>query len=586
MFGSRKNAARALHEAQDALARALASRTRSDLDAAVRTGESAVAAARAGSPERLVALLVLGEGRAARYEASRSVPDVEACVAIYRELRDHVPADDWSTTAVALQRFASYSLVLGSATEQAQPMVDAIAAGRDLAARAEAQGDANSVLAAAEVLRLVETQLAPGHADHGALLAVRASVLLTWTELTGDPAQLDAATAAVEAALRLDPPGTGNHPPFLVILGQLQRIRYRFSGSPADLDRALATMTGTLELYPPAHPAFAATAHDIGVSYVARKELTGEPTDVDRAERHLRIAALRTADPSVRASAQEALAGLAEPNRLPPGSRVEFLAGPGSRPQRPPSAAGDDPAELAAHATLLKAALEQYEQTGDPALLERIRDDGHTLLAGLPDDHPHRTVIGGPLGAALIRRFQRHRRPADADEAVDLLRQSVQRPDFGLGGVGRVGDIANLAVALVARGGHNDDAADLDDALPHARRALRLTPSGAPERSARLGTLGTALVYRSMITGDRLDADESVAVGQEALAEARSAGERADAHTKVANRLRHRFRLTGRTEDSDAAIGHLRTVYGMTKHPAHEAALHEALAERAGHPRA
>jgi hypothetical protein len=84
-----------------------------------------------------------------------------------------------------------------------------------------------------------------------------------------------------------------------------------------------------------------------------------------------------------------------------------------------------------------------------------------------------------------------------------------------------------------------------------------------------------------MLTGDRLDADESIAVGQEVLAGARSAAERADAHTKLANCLRHRFRLTGQIDDSDAAIGHLRAVHGMTNDPALRAAMQEALDERA-----
>lgn len=586
MFGKRKDVARALHDAQGALAKALASRTGADLDAAVRAGESAVAAARAGGRERLVALLLLGEARAARYEASRSVPDVEACVTVYRELMDLVPADDWSTTAVALQRFASYSLVLGSVTGQEQPMADAVATGRDLAARAEAQGDPNSLLAAAEVLRLVNTQLPDGHADHGALFALYGSVLLTWTKMTGDPARLDAAIAALDAALRLCPPGDGNHPPFLVLLGDLQRLRYQFSGTPADLDRSLDTTTRALELYPPARPASAVTAYNLGVGHVMRREQGGERTDLDQAERYFRIAALRTTDPSLRTRAQEALASVAEPRRLPPpGSRVTFVAGPGSRPQRPPSAVGDDLAELGAHAVQMETALQQYERTGDLAVLEKIRDDGHTLLAALPENHPSRSLIGGPLGAALIRRFQRHRQTADVDEAVDLLRGSVHRPEHGLEGWDRVRDLANLAVALVARAHHHNSVADLDEAIPHARRALRLTPDDRPERLSYLGALGTALVYRSMITGDRLDADESVAVGQEALAGAGSAAEQADAHAKLANRLRHRFRLTGQPDDSDAAIHHLRTASGLTGDPAYQAAMQDAIEERAQHPR-
>jgi hypothetical protein len=582
VFGSRKGVAKALHDAQGALERALASRTEVDLDAAVKAGESVAAAAKTGSQERLAALLLVGEARAARYEASRSLPDVAACVAVYRELKDLAPADDWSTTAVALQRFASYSLVLGSVTGKPQPMADAVATGQDLAARAEANGDPDSLLAAAEVLRLAHTQLPAEHADHGAVLGVYGSTLLTWTKMTGDAAQLDTATAALDAALRLCTPGTANHPPFLVILGELQRIRYQFSGTLPDLDRSLDTMIRTLELYPPAHPVFAVTAHDIGVGYVMKKELSGEPTDVDQAERYLRIAALRTADPSLRARAQEALAGLAEPRRPPPpADRLRFLAGPGSRPQRPASMVGDDVAELAAHAVQLRIALQQYERTGDLTLVEKIRDDGHALLAALPEGHPDRWQIGGPLGAALVRRFQRHARPGDIDEAVDLLRESVHRPDHGFGGADRIDDLSNLAVALVARGGRNNDVADLGEAIPHARRAVRLTPHGAPERSGYLGVLGTALVYRSMLTGDRLDADESIAVGQEVLAGARSAAERADAHTKLANRLRHRFRLTGQIDDSDAAIGHLRAAYGMTNDPALRAAMQEALDERA-----
>ncbi|MEH0982526.1 CHAT domain-containing protein [Micromonospora sp. CPCC 205556] len=556
------------------------------LDEAVAAGHHALALCGADAPERFAALLVLGEALALRAEASGSSQDLAESVEAYRELARLAPTEQPDMTGSALRAFAGLSLRLGLVTGVQRHVVEAVLAARELHDLGSSTGAAVLHSAAAELLGHAVLLLPPDHADRAALAALRGAALIKWTELTGDPARLDEATEEVERAVRLCPSDDPNRRHFLALLSEVRRFRYERDGTLDALDAALAAARDVLDLFPAGHPVSTAMLHNLGLLHRDRHDLTADMADLDTATRYLRLAADTAADPATRASAEHALAVVADlrgplpPVHVPPG--LEFVAGPGTIPRRPPAEVGDDVNELARHAAALSDLLEEYESNGDPAVLERIRDDGHTLLARLPAGHPGRWMVGIPLGPALMRRFETHGQAADLDEAIELLREALGRPVLSPAHLD--GELVNLAAALINRFLRDRSGADLDEAIAHTRRAVELTDGDEPEHARYLLTLGSALVYRFQHYGRRFDLDEAIGVGQAALESAGTAADATLARANLGNRLRERFLLDRDPATLDAAVAHLRAAVTVDGGPSLRLNLALALRDRGTGP--
>ncbi|WP_405096308.1 CHAT domain-containing protein [Micromonospora sp. NBC_01412] len=560
----------ALREVRGWLARFRESGRTADLDEAVAAGAYALARCPADAPERFAALLVIGEARKARAEVADSPEDLAGCVEVYRELARLAPVEQPDLTGVFLYSFAGLSLRLGVVTGVQRHVEDAVLAARELNDLGASTGTAPMHAAAAELLGQAVLLLPVDHPDRAALAALRGAALIQWTERTGDGSRIGEATEEVERAVRLCPAGDPNHLPFVALLSGVHLLRYQQTGSAEALDAMLRSTREVLDLYPAEHPAAMAMLHNLGLGHRDRYRLTGDVADLDTAAHHLRLVAERAADDTIRASAEGALAEIVDlrgpqpPVRLPPD--LVFVAGPGSTPLRPAAeVAVDDVEDLARHSAALAGLLGAYERTGDLALLERVRDDGHTLLARLPAGHPARPMIAIPLGPALMRRFEAHGLAADLDEAVDLLREAVDRP--ALSPTHLRGELINLAAALINRFLRDRDVADLNEAIAHSRRAVELTEREDPSHARYLLTLGTALVYRSQHTGRRFDLDEAIEVGQAALAAAGTGDVANLARANLGNRLRHRFVLGRNPDDLDAAVTHLRAAAAVDPNP-------------------
>ena len=576
MFGRRHRSAgdddrigAALREARGWLAQFHDSGRTADLDQAVAAGSHALSLCSTDAPERIAALLVLGEARAVRCEVTESPEDLAGCVEIYRELIRLAPAEQPDLTGFALHAFAGLSLRLGVVTGVQRHVEDAVLAARELNDLGASTDSPPLHAAAAELLGQAVRLLPVDHPDRAALAALRGAALIQWTVRSGDPSRIGEATEEVERAVRLCPADDPNRRPFLALLADVRRLHYEQTGTVEALDAMLQTTREVLDLYPADHPVAASMLHNLGLLYRDRYRLTGDVADLDTAAHHLRFVVEHAANETTRASAEHTLAevldlrGPLPPVRVPPG--LQFVAGPGSTPRRPAAEAGDDFDELARHGVVLSDLLTEYERTGDLALLERIRDDGHTLLARLPAGHPARVSIAIPLGPALMRRFEAHGQAADLDEAVELLREAVDRPALSPTHV--CDERINLAAALVNRFLRDRDVADLDEAIAHSRRAVELTTRDDPGHASYLLTLGTALLYRSQHTGRRFDLDEAIEVGQAALAAAGTAEHANRARANLGNRLRQRF-LTGRDpEDLNAAVAHLRAAVAADADP-------------------
>ncbi|MEO3778413.1 CHAT domain-containing protein [Micromonospora sp. B11E3] len=559
----------ALREARECLADFEGSGRVADLDAAIAAGDHALSLCASDAPERFAVLLLLGQSRALRSEAADSHRDLADAVETYRELCRLAPTEQPDTTGFVLRAFAGLSLRLGLLTGAQRQVEEAALAGREMDHLALSTGHAELHSAAAEILQHVLFVLPPDHPDRAALGAVRGAALIRWTLRTGDLSRLDEATEEVEGAVRRCPADDPNRLPFLALLSDVRQLRYERDGTPEALDAMLAVSREVLDLYPVGHPVSTAMLRNLGLLHRDRHWLTGEVADLDTAAHYLRLAVDRAADPAARAAAEDALAQVVDLRgplpaaRVPPGATL--AAGPGMTPHRPPAEVGDDLDELARHGAALSDLLGEYERTGDPALLERIRDDGHTLLAPLPRDHPGRWLIGMPLGPALMRRFETHGEAADLDEAVELLQETLECPVPSP--AHRVGDLTNLAAALINRFLRDRTGADLDEAIAHSRRAVELTEPTDSRRVGYLLTLGTALVYRFEHTGRRFDLDEAIELGQAALSAAGTADHAALARANLGNRLRQRFLVGHDPADIEAAVTHLRAAVAAQDNP-------------------
>ncbi|MGW0434512.1 CHAT domain-containing protein [Micromonospora sp. NPDC003197] len=570
----------ALREVRAWLARFRESGRTADLDEAVAAGAYALALCPADAPERFAALLVIGEARAARLaEVAESPEDLAGCVEVYRELARLAPVEQPDLTGVLLYAFAGMSLRLGVVTGVQRHVEEAVLAARELNGLGKSTGAAPLHAAAAELLGQAVLLLPADHPDRAALAALRAAALIQWTERTGDVSRIGEATEEVERAVRLCPAGDPNRRSFLALLSDVHRLRYQQTGTAEALDAMMRSTREVLDLYPAEHPVAVAKLYNLGLLHHDRYRLTGDATDLDTAAHYLRLAAARTADDTIRASAESALAEIVDLRGSQPSARVPpgrlFDSGPGSTPLRPAGeVAADDVEDLDRHSAALTDLLHEYERTGDLALLERVRDDGHTLLARLPAGHPARAVIAIPLGPALMRRFEAYGLAADLDGAVDLLREAVDRPVLSPNHL--CGEMINLAAALINRFLRDRDVADLNEAIAHSRRAVELAER--EDHPRYLFTLGTALVYRSQHTGRRFDLDEAIEVGQTALAAAGTRDDANRARANLGNRLRSRFLLGRNPEDLDAAVTHLRAAAAADPSP--NARLNLALALR------
>jgi tetratricopeptide (TPR) repeat protein len=573
--------AAALQEAQAWRAQAERSGQVADLGRAAAAADRALSLCPAGAPERFAALISASEVRAIRFEATGDVADLTECVEMRAELVSLALAEQSDATGELLLAYARVSMALGLRTRTLRPVEEAVVAVKAMNEFASTTDAPELHAAAADILRKLVPHLPADHPDRAALAALRGVALVQWMDRTGDLSPLGEADEEADRAVRLCPPGDPNLLPFMTLRAEVRRLRYESEPTLETLDTYLDSTRQVLDRGRADHPATEAMLHNLGALHQARYRLTGEPADLDSAAHYLRLAADRARDPAVRASARSALTEVAALRGPPPTTSVPpgltVIAGPGSTPLRPAAQAGDDTTELARHSTALTERMRAYERTGDLDLLERVCEDGRTLLAGLPAGHPLRWLIGMPLGPALMRRFDVRGWPEDLDEAVELLRVAAARPALNPGDL--AGDLVNLAAALINRFLRDRSSADLDEAITVTRRAIEAVPPQDPARVRYLATLGTALLYRFEHTGRRLDLDDAIEIGKSALAAAGTGPTAAHAQANLGNRLRQRFFVGHDPADLDAAVAHLRAAEA-TGEPAARINLALALGDR------
>ncbi|MET8046593.1 CHAT domain-containing protein [Streptosporangium sp. NPDC005286] len=514
-----------------------------------------------------------------------------------------------------------------------------------LIARSEADADPLARDRGIELLGFALPELPEDFPDRGAYFAYLGSALLNRHRFGGqDPADLDVAEGMIRQAVRLCPEGNSNQVPFLTLLAMTADARYRrtgtredldaavdtwsrllalplpvprqrrqtlhslgahlverfeHTGSLSDLDEAVDVMRQSLDVVGPPEEEYGRTALDLAATLILREEHTGAPHELDEARDRL-LAALPYLPPGdtqrERANAlldtvtrrQEVHRTRHEEIVTPALRRAQFVSGPGDRPAVSPEEVGEDSDVVTAfqYGNVLAERIQRFNRTGDASELEAGLGIGRRVLAGMPANHPARTMISSHVGVLLLRRFEQYGDHQDLDTAVEHLRYGAYGPDHvvqqlrnllnrpdadieelrqATGGQvdalmyrnDRSSELSALAGAYVRRFERDGGSGDLDEAVDAARRAADTVPADdLVGRISLLQTLGTTLVLRYRHTRNRADLDQAIDLGRQVLNTSRTMGNaRQTALSNLCNRLRTRYLLTGGLSDLEEAVG-------------------------------
>ncbi|MEV2223855.1 CHAT domain-containing protein [Nocardia vinacea] len=364
---------------------------------------------------------------------------------------------------------------------------------------------------------------------------------------------------AIRMGRRLVADTTADHPAFPGSQYHLARaLVFRFSQTKtlADLDEAIVLGHRTLAIIPADTPFRADLLAALGSSLRTRFEHTATTTDLDDAIRLTGEAVARTSDGDpnladrldnlvgalmIRFGRTHTLADLDEAITL--GHRAVAATAP------------DDPV-LGARLMYLAAALaDRYAQTRAVTDLDETIELGERALSIIPTTIPDGVRIEAQhvLGMSLRTRFEHTGVPADADEAIRLVRQAME--DTPADDPGRADTMHTLRQSLVNRFGRTGMMSDLDEAVELAHHVVVATPAEHPDRARNLAGLGITLRTHFERTGNPADLDEAIRVGREAVA----ATTADDPHyperaSSLGRALVDRFDRTGSMTDLDEAI--------------------------------
>ena len=198
-----------------------------------------------------------------------------------------------------------------------------------------------------------------------------------------------------------------------------------------------------------------------------------------------------------------------------------------------------------------------YVHTGDRSELTRAVELLQEAVATLPADHPERAVYLSQLATCLrLRRTDR----TDLTTAVQVARQAV-----AIGTPDDAALLSNLAITLLTSHREGGRAAELDEAIVVAGRAVAAMPADHPNRPIALSNQAAALRSRFEITGSPADLSGAIHAAGSALRTAPSVHpDRAMFQVNVGVALLTRYSRTGHAKDLDNAVRLLRDAEAAT----------------------
>ncbi|MDX3583389.1 tetratricopeptide repeat protein [Streptomyces europaeiscabiei] len=469
-------------------------RSMADLDAALAVYRQAAAAAGDDGAE---AWCDLGVTLRTRHAITRRDDDVEEAVAAFRNavrLRPEGPNTPLflSNLSDALQlRFERHGAradldeaVLGAT--RAVDTWDPEATDRwrglsnlgvALRARYEATKNPTDLQAAVTAHRRAEAALEPGHPATRGVLSNLANALRARFERTGQDWYLD---DAIETATRAvgglgSPPAPGSSAA-LTNLGALHRMRFERNGLQADLAASVDHHRAALRACPEGDPLRGTCLANLCGTLVALFRTDGR-------QEHLEEAA---------AKGREAVS-------LPPRSALDAARG------------------LSNLAAVFQA---RFESTGSVGDLDDAIEAVHRAAGLIPPGHLSRALYLSNLAAALTLRFERTEEPGDLDRAVSAAAEAVDSTEPGH--TARAARLTNLGVCLESRykldPGDRQAPARIEQAVTAYREALDLTPVTDTGYPGRVSNLASAHVLRHRALGDQADLDTAVSLAGRAVA--------------------------------------------------------------------
>ncbi|GHI83480.1 CHAT domain-containing protein [Streptomyces xanthophaeus] len=344
--------------------------------------------------------------------------------------------------------------------------------------RAELSGQVRWADRAVRTLQTALRDLPYEDINHGVVLCELGKAHAGRHELTDDPADSAAAVARLRAAVEafgLHESCAGNSRAAASLLASQLLVRHQRTGSPADLDEAIALRREAVRDAPPQDHNYAALHAALGQSLMERFHTRHDLADLDLCTDHLAHA---------------------------------LTALPAGDPERAPVLA-----------TLSSAQLARYQHTAHrPHLDEAVATQREALRASRAGDSTRPALLGN---LALLLRLRHDTDggtgPADADEAVGLLRQALAlRP--GRSDHNRI-TVLQLAEALRSRADVLGDVADLEECVELLRTLIAGYPPGHPAQIASRSALAEALHKLSLATedGQLLEEAHTVALGAVAV---------------------------------------------------------------------
>ncbi len=321
-----------------------------------------------------------------------------------------------------------------------------------------------------------------GHRERPQLLANLAFARQRRFERAGDPADLDAAVAALrEAVAEVDaaaapqsPGGAGSGSAIRVVprasLGVALRWRSDSSGDPGELDDAIRLLESSRDAVQPGSATWASWTASLSVARRRRAERRRLPDDA--------VAAV--------ALAYEALG----------------------------ATDGGSPALATRLSATAAALLCRFDLTSDAALVDEAVELTRRAVESAPPGSAGAASARADLGEALWTRAGQLGATGDVDEAIGLFRAaSTIAGDRDLPGT-----LTTLSRALHRRAGRSDGPELLDEALRAAERAVAVTRADDPARSFRLATVGRVLTTLGERDRDQSVLDRAVRRCREAVA--------------------------------------------------------------------
>jgi hypothetical protein len=416
--------------------------------------------------------------------------------------------------------------------------------------RAASSADPEAVQGAVDICERIRNAIPPGHPRYAVCQAAAGATLQIRFGRTGDPADLDAAIRAHQAAAD----AAGGQAAFGAQLGAALRQRFLLTGSRRDLDAAIMLTEAAVRAARPDDPDLAACQTNLGLMLLDRYRQTGSLPDIGAAIDACQAAVRGTAAGDPDLASRHSNLGLALQDRFKatgdPADLDAAIGATRTSVDAVPAGYPDRPKFLSNLGIQLR---DRSWRTGDPGDLDAAVDAIRAATEATPAGHPDRVVMLSNLGMALQARFERNGMLADLDAAVDASRAAADAAPAG--DAGRAGMLANLGIGLRLRFERTGVAEDLDGAVAAGQAAVAAVPPGHAERAVFLSDLGNAYVARFRHGGLPADLDAAVKAA-EAAATALPDGHpsRAACLSNLASVLGARFERDGVPADLDAAV--------------------------------